>query len=280
MDLLCIDFTKVDPSKDGKENILVLIDVITKFSQAFITPNQKVLTIAKILVGKWFYVYGIPTGIHSNQGWCFKTEIMKHFSAMYSVEQSTTVPYNPHDNVSCERFNHTMMDLLKSLSKEQKGNWLLHLLSLIFAYNAMPHGTTGYQPYELMFAHKAPAICDAWLGLADYNNNYLQSKYEWVNKQHELILAMNRCALKRIKQSVEKSVSWAGDKTPNIPIGNLVLLHDHPEGQNKIQDNYKNELFVMESKHQDPNVYTIKPLSGKGPMHTVNQWQIFDLQNS
>ena len=60
MDLLCIDFTKVDPSKNGKENILVLTDAFTKFSQAFIMPNQKVLTVAKILVDKWFYVYGIP----------------------------------------------------------------------------------------------------------------------------------------------------------------------------------------------------------------------------
>ena len=61
MDLLCIDFTKVDPSKSSKENILVLTDAFTKFSQVFVTPNQKALTVAKILVDKWFYVYGIPT---------------------------------------------------------------------------------------------------------------------------------------------------------------------------------------------------------------------------
>ena len=35
LDLLCIDFLKADPSRDGKENILVLTDAITKFSQAF-----------------------------------------------------------------------------------------------------------------------------------------------------------------------------------------------------------------------------------------------------
>ena len=39
MDLLCIDFTKIDPSKDGKGNILVLTDAFTKFNQAFVTPN-------------------------------------------------------------------------------------------------------------------------------------------------------------------------------------------------------------------------------------------------
>ena len=181
------------------------------------------------------------------------------------------MPYNPHGNAYCERFNHTMIGLLTSLSKEQKDNWPLHLPSLVFAYNATSHSTTGYQPYELMFGCKAPTICDVWLRLAEYNDNFLQRKCEWVNQQHELILVANQCALKRIKQSAEKSVSWARGKDLEIPIGNLVLLRDHPEGQNKIQDHYKSKLYVMELKHQDPNVYKIKPLCGKGPMHMVNQ---------
>ena len=122
----------------------------------------------------------------------------------------------------------------------------------------MPHSTTGYQPYELMFGGKAPTISDAWLGLSNYYDNYLQKKCEWVNQQHELILVMNRHVLK-IKQSEEKSVSQAGCKTLNIPIGNMVLLCDHPEDQNRIQDNYISELFVVDFKHLEQNVYTIKP---------------------
>ena len=173
MDLLCINFTKVDPLKSGKENILVLTDAFTKFSQAFITPNWKVLTIAKILVDKWFYIYGIPTQIHNNQARYLDNQFMKHLYALYGIEQSTTTPYNPCGNAQCEWFNHTMMGLLTSLSKEQKDNWPLHLPSLVFVYNAMPHRTTGYQPYELMFGHKAPTICNVWLRLADYDDNYL-----------------------------------------------------------------------------------------------------------
>ena len=172
MDLICIDFTKVDPSKDGKENILVFTDAFTKFSQVFVTPNQKAITIAKILVDKWLYTYGIPARIHSNKGHSFDNEIMSHLYAMYGVEQSTTTPYNLHGTAPTERLNHTLIGLLKSLLKEQKSNWLLHLPSLVFAYNATPHDTPGYQPYDLMFGHKAPTMCDSWHRLANYNETF------------------------------------------------------------------------------------------------------------
>ena len=69
---------------------------------------------------------------------------------------------------------------------------------------------------------------------------------------------------------MEKLVYWVGGQALNIPVGSLVLLCDHPGGQNKKQDKYKSELFVMKSKHWDPNVYSIKPLIGKGPMHMAN----------
>ena len=67
---------------------------------------------------------------------------MKHIYALYGIEQSTTMPYSPHDNAQCEWFNCTMMGLLTSLSKEQEDNCPLHLPSVVFMYNAMPHSTT------------------------------------------------------------------------------------------------------------------------------------------
>ena len=68
LDLLSVDFTTMDPLRDGKENVLVLTDAFSKFSQAFVTPNQKALTMAKIIVDKWFYIYGTLARIHSDKG--------------------------------------------------------------------------------------------------------------------------------------------------------------------------------------------------------------------
>ena len=40
LELLCLDFTKIDPAKNGKENVLVLTDAFTKFSLAVVTSNH------------------------------------------------------------------------------------------------------------------------------------------------------------------------------------------------------------------------------------------------
>ena len=119
---------------------------------------------------------------------------------MYNIKQSMTMPYNLHGNSICERFNCTLLGLLQSLQKEQKSCWPLHVPSLVFAYNATPHGVTGYQPHKLMFGQKAPTICDVWLGLAQYNAQASTNKCAWLNEQHELLMSMNRQALKHIKQ--------------------------------------------------------------------------------
>ena len=143
---------------------------------------------------------------------------------MYRVKQLTTTPYNPCGNSTCEMFNCMLHDLLKTLDKEQKAKWPLHLPSLVFAYNAMPHSVTGYQPYKLMFGCKDPTVCHAWFGLAKYNDQYSQSESAWVNKQHEVILAVNRWALKNIKQTANKIVLHAGGSPLDIPKDNLVIF--------------------------------------------------------
>ena len=108
----------MDSSRDGKENVLVLTDTFSKFSQAFVILTQKGLTMAKIIVDKWFYIYGIPACIHSDKGQSFVNDILEHLYTLYGVKQSTAMPYNLHGNSNCEKFNHMFHDLLKSLDKE------------------------------------------------------------------------------------------------------------------------------------------------------------------
>ena len=277
LDLVCLDFTKIDPSRTGKENVLVITDAFTKFSLAVCTPNQTAKTVAKILVEKWFHVYGVPSRIHSDQGRCFDSNIIKALCKMYGIEQSFTSPYNPRGNAFCERFNRTLFGLLKTLKSEEKADWPSHLPALVFAYNATPHASTSYQPYQLMFGRRAPAPCDNWLGLRAYNDDKSITRIDWVDQQLEQLLHANKRAQKNIKATNAKNRKAAGGKDLVIPVGNLVLLRDHPEGRNKIQDNNKDQIYIVTRHHDNRNAYFVKPLGSKCQPKQVNRREMFDL---
>ena len=172
--------------------------------------------------------------------------------------------------------------LMRTLTNEQKPNWSNYLPSLVFAYNATPHALNGLQPYELMFGCKAPMPCDNWLGLDNYKPDSFKSKTVWLNQQLNAMLHANKQALKSIKKSVQRNKNRTGGKPLDIPIGNHVLLRDHPEGRNKIQDRYKSDVYVVVGHHAEPNVYYIQLLNSDKPgsPKAVNRRQLFDLNRT
>ena len=105
-----------------------------------------------------------------------------------------------------------------------------------------------------MFGCKAPTPCDNWLGLKNYQLASFKSKTAWLNEQLNAMLYANKQALKGINKTTKHNKDHSGGKDITIPFGNQVLLCDHPEGHNKIQDWYKSEVYVIVGHDQEPNV--------------------------
>ena len=76
IDVLWIKFTQMNPSKNGKENVLVMMDAFSKFSVAVVTPDQHAKTVAKVLLSRWFHTYSIPERIQSDKGRSFNNDII------------------------------------------------------------------------------------------------------------------------------------------------------------------------------------------------------------
>ncbi|KAI2647670.1 Protein NYNRIN [Labeo rohita] len=71
--ILAIDFTTLEPSSDGRENVLIMTDVFSKYTLAVPTRDQRAITVASVLVQEWFYKLGVPARIHSDQGRNFES---------------------------------------------------------------------------------------------------------------------------------------------------------------------------------------------------------------
>ena len=154
LEVLAIDFTKLDQASDGWENILVMTDVFTKFTQAIPTRNQEATPVARVLVHEWFQRYGVPERIHSDQGRDFECRLVKELCDTYDIKKTRTTPYHPQGNTQCESFNRSMHSLLHTLPLEQKPRWPVHLPELVQAYNNTPHASTGFALYFLLFGQE------------------------------------------------------------------------------------------------------------------------------
>jgi hypothetical protein len=276
LSVLSIDFTLLERSSDGKENVLVMTDVFTKFSLAVSTKDQKASTVAKVLVKEWFQKYGTPERIHSDQGRDFESAIIQELCRIYGVKKSRTTPYHPQGNAQCKRFNRTLHDLLKSLPPQKKRRWAEYLPELLYAYNFTPHGTTGYSPYHLLFGRSPRLPVDLLLGQEE-DEPQKQSANEWLTKHQTRLRYAWEKAGEHIRESAEKRKQRNDSKVyaRDIKVAELVYLRKRGLGRNKIQDAWEPTLFtVTEVLTKDGGQYTVVPYSGRGAPKKVSRVEL------
>lgn len=260
-EILAIDFTTLEPSGNGLENVLVMTDVFSKFSQAVPTWDQRAPTIAQVLLNEWFYKFGVPSRIHSDQGRSFESSLIHQLCCLYGVTKSRTTPYHPAGNGQCERFNRTLHDLLRTLPTSQKRDWASCLPQVLFFYNSTPHQSTGESPFLLMFGQEARLPIDFLLGrVGDPVPGRVQ---DWVVEHQARLTVAFEGARERLQAAASRRKERHDQRVRDVPllVGQSVYLRDlRVRGRHKIQDVWCSELYkVIKAPPGDGVVYTIAP---------------------
>lgn len=269
LEVVAVDFTLLEPASDGRENVLVITDVFTKFTQAFPTRDQKADTTAKVLLREWFLKYGVPERLHSDQGRNFESEVIAELCKLYGVKKSRTTPHHPTGNAQCERFNRTLHDLLRTLPPEKKRRWPEYLPELVYAYNVTPHSTTGYSPYYLLFGVDPHLPVDALLG----QESTVEPSHDWLAIHQRRLKEAHARAKEYGEQKAAERIARSNEKVycPSIELGQIVYVRNRPPGRNKIQDAWKpipHRVVQIQG-----TTYTVEPIEG-GPTKRVNRVDI------
>lgn len=150
--MVAIDILTVPLSSNGNKYLLVVQDYFTKWADAIPLPNQSASTITSALI-KLFSTMGMPDIVHSDQGRNFESEILKQCLEAFGISKSHTTAYHPEGDGMVERFNRSLLQLLRSYTDVQS-NWEEHLPLALYAYRTAIHASTGASPYTLMFGRQ------------------------------------------------------------------------------------------------------------------------------
>ncbi|XP_060719718.1 retrovirus-related Pol polyprotein from transposon 412 [Tachysurus vachellii] len=261
-EILAIDFTVLEPSRAGLENILVMTDVFTKYTLAIPTQDQRAETVAQVLVVEWFYKFGVPGRIHSDQGRNFESSLIRQLCNLYKVEKSRTTPYHPAGNGQCERFNRTLHNLLRTLPVTRKRDWVSCLPQVLFFYNTTPHQATGESPHFLMFGQEPRLPVDFLLGRVQ--EPVLGYTHEWVLEHQRRLHVAFEGARERLKTVAERRKFHHDQHIRSTPLteGQLVYLRElGTRGRHKIQDLWSPVVYqVLKAPKEGGAVYTIAPV--------------------
>ena len=261
LELLCIDFLSLERSKGGYMNILVATDHFTKYALAYPTRNQEAKTVARILVEHFIPHYGIPERIHSDQGGSFEGKVIHHLCKVLGVKKSRTTPYHPQGDGTTERYNRTLLSMLRSLNEEKKLEWKEHLAMLVHAYNATRHESTGYSPFFLMFGRRPRLAVDVFLGLPGSEDlgREVRSVQDTLSSAYKLASEAAKRAARKQKSGYDRKIRGS-----SLAVGDYVLVKNVGlKGKHKLADKWVSERYVVvDQPNPDIPVYKVRQDGG------------------
>ncbi|CAI5683453.1 unnamed protein product [Oreochromis niloticus] len=265
------------------------MDHFMRFAQAYATKNKAAKTVADKqltwmtenlhrhtdkLFNDFALKFGFPTRLHHDMGKEFENKLMARLKELSGIQGSHTTPYHPQGNGQVERFNRTLLSMLRTLEDKEKDDWKESLAKVVHAYNCTKNEATGYAPYYLIFGRSPRLPIDL---LFDLKRDEAHVDYDdyvscWKKRMQEAYTVASQTATKetaRGKAYFDKKV-----KGRDLQPGDRVLLGNLTPrgGPAKIQSFWENQVYkVKERKADDSPVYLISPENGEGRDKVVHR---------
>ena len=229
------------------KSILTMIDGLTGWAEAVPIADQTAVTVARAVYAEWIARYGVPEQLHSDRGVQFESAVFAELCDTFGVDKTRTTPYRPQANGKCERFNRTLVSMLRRAVLKRPYDWEPLLPTVLQAYRSSITESTGFTPFRLAFGREMRLPIDLGSPMPDPPREIrtfaaeLAEDLEWAYRvAREVIGLGHRRAESRYNERVVSK-----QYKPGVLV--RVLVHTHPHGvPSKLNAKYSGLCEVLE----------------------------------
>nr|XP_024657204.1 uncharacterized protein LOC112433120 [Maylandia zebra] len=153
-----IDYTDmIDTGPGGVRYLLVCVDVLTGWPEAWATKREDAKSVIKCLINHYIPRHGFPKRIRSDNGTHFKNKDLQEVERMLGVQHKFGMVYHPQSQGKVERMNLNLKNKLAKICAQTGLNWVAALPIALMTIRCSVNQSTGFTPYELLTGRQFPA---------------------------------------------------------------------------------------------------------------------------
>lgn len=202
----------------GNRYIITATDAFSKY--AFARPCQSIKTadVIKFVEECITATHGSPEIIITDRGSQFISAEWASYMGEASIKHQMTSSYHPQSNGIDERFNGTLVRILKSYVNEFQDDWDANVKWALYVYNTTIHSSTGFSPYHILHGLDPRTPFNSHLSANSSTNNLVRIR-DLVRKEAD--------GANKLSQEVQKRIYDRHRKTTNLNVGELVWVKEH-----------------------------------------------------
>lgn len=180
-------------SATGNKYVITAIDAFSRMGFARSCRSAVTGEVIQLLYDEIISKHGPPEHMVTDNGTQFTSNLFKETMQTLGVKHATTCEYNPKANGMDEKFNGTLVKIIRNYIGQNQKGWDEKLAGAVLAYNLTPNESTGMSPYTIVYGR---------LPRSPLNPTELED--DTVNLMHDDI---RKVAIERMEQSQDKMIS-------------------------------------------------------------------------
>ena len=140
-----------------------MTDAFSKWTEVVALPNQTAETTCRALMDRIVLYHGPPKIIITDRGSNFTSRLFNSLCKKLKTKHKTTTAYHPQSNGMTERFNKTVVEMIRKYVDDGFENWEEALGPMASAYRNSVHSSTMESPYFFITARDPSMVIDRFL---------------------------------------------------------------------------------------------------------------------